>query len=103
MSGNEPPWDDYKAMRSKENIYNNMWYQEKMKGLHIRSCMLWIVAHGPKLCLVVIYIQHWNVVDSLQWNLESTSKLDFEGVNTLMGPNGARFDLIYHYGKVCEG
>ena len=21
MSGNEPPWDDYKAMRSKGNLY----------------------------------------------------------------------------------
>ena len=36
-------------------------------------------------------------------NVESTSKLDYEGVNTLMGPNGPHAELIYHDDIVYEG
>ena len=30
------------------------------------------------------------------WDVESTSKLDYEGANTLMGPNGLYSKFIYH-------
>ena len=59
--------------------------------------MQWIVGcHGPELCLVVMYIWYWSAIDSLQWNVESTSKFDFDGASTPMGPNGPRFEFIYH-------
>ena len=45
-------------------------------------------------CLVIIYIGYWSSVDSLQWDIESTSKLDYEKADTPMGPNGLRFELI---------
>ena len=58
---------------------------------------------GPKLRLIVIYIWYYSVVDSLQWNVESTSNLDYEGVNTSMGPSGPCSKLIQHDGMVYEG
>ena len=36
-------------------------------------------------------------------DVESLSKLDSEGVNTLMGPNGSRFKLIYLISMGYEG
>ena len=54
-------------------------------------------------CLIIIYIGYWSLVDSLQLDVESTSKLDSEGVNTLMGPSGPRFKLIYLISMGCEG
>ena len=64
--------------------------------------MQWIISHGPKFCLVVIYIGYWSVVDSLYWNVESNSKLDSMGVGTLMGPRVPCSKLIYHDGTVYE-
>ena len=65
--------------------------------------MQWIVDHEPKLRLIVIYIGYWSAIDYLQWNVESTLELDFEGANTTMGPNFLRFDLIYHDDTIYEG
>ena len=48
-----------------------------------------------ELYLIVIYIRCWNTIDSLQWIVESTLELDFEGASTLMGPISPRFELIY--------
>ena len=48
-----------------------------------------------KLCHVVICIWYWSAIDSLWWDVESTSELDYEGANTPMGPNGAHFELRY--------
>ena len=53
--------------------------------------------------LVVIYIGYYSVIDSLQWDVGSPLKLDFEEANTLMGPNGHRFGLIYHDDTGYEG
>ena len=38
-----------------------------------------------------------------QWSIESTLELDSKGANTLMGPSGPRFKLIYHDDTVYEG
>ena len=65
--------------------------------------MQWIVGHKPKLCFVVIYIGYQSAVDSLSWNVESTSKLDFERASTPMGPSGPCFELKYHNGTIYEG
>ena len=65
--------------------------------------MQWIVGHGPKLCVIVIYVRYQNTVSSLQWNVESTSKLDFEEANTPMGPNGPHSELIYHDDTIYDG
>ena len=65
--------------------------------------MQWIVDHEPKLHLIVIYIGYWNAIDYLQWNVESTLELDFEGANTTMGPNCLYFELIYHDDTIYEG
>ena len=64
--------------------------------------MQWIVGHKPKLCFIVIYIKYQSAIDFLQWNVKSTSKLNYEGFSTPMGPNGPRFKLIYHDGMVYE-
>ena len=53
-------------------------------------------------CLVVIYIGYWNAIDSLQWDVESISEFDYEEANTLMGPIGPRFELIFLDGMVYE-
>ena len=37
------------------------------------------------------------------WNVESTSKLDYKGASTPMGPNGPYFELIRHDDMVYEG
>ena len=65
--------------------------------------MQWIVVHRPELRLIVIYIRYWSAVDSLQWNVESTLELDYEGASTPMGPNGPYFELIYHNSTIYEG
>ena len=62
-----------------------------------------IVGYGLKLHLVVIYIGYWSAVDSLQWNVESISELDFEEANTPMGPNGPNTKLIYRDDRVYDG
>ena len=45
----------------------------------------------------------WSVVVCLLWNVESTSKLDYEGASTPMVLNGPHFELIYHDDMVYEG
>ena len=54
-------------------------------------------------CLVVIYIECQSAVDSLQWDVESISEFDFEGVSTSVGPNGPHSKLIFIYGMVYKG
>ena len=51
--------------------------------------MQWIVGHEREQCLVLIYIGHYGAIDSLQWNVKLTSKLDSNGVNTHMGLSSA--------------
>ena len=58
--------------------------------------MQWIVSPGLKLHIVVIYIRHWSLVDSFSWNVESTSKLDYEESNTAIDPNWPYSEHIYH-------
>ena len=55
--------------------------------------MQWIVGHEPKLRPIVIYIGYWSAIDSLQWNVESTLKLDYEKVSTPMAPKGLHFEF----------
>ena len=63
-----------------------------------------MVNHRLELHLVVIYKGHWSAIDHpLQWNVESTSELDYEGTNTPMGPSGPHFELIYHDDTIYEG
>ena len=62
-----------------------------------------MVGYKPKLCLIIIYIGYWSVVYSLQWNVESASKLVSKRDNTPMGPNGPCFKLIYHDNTLYEG
>ena len=54
-------------------------------------------------CLIVIYIGYWGSVDSLQWDVESTLELDYEGTSILMGPSGPHFELIYLVSTNYEG
>ena len=61
-----------------------------------------IVGHRPELRLVVNYIEYWSAVDSFQWNIESTLKLNYEEVGTFMSSNGLNFDLIYHDDIIYE-
>ena len=63
--------------------------------------MQWIVGHEPEFRLVLIYIKYWDVVNSLQWDIELISKLDFEGASTLMGPNGP-CSKLYHDGIIYK-
>ena len=65
--------------------------------------MQWIVSHKPEFCLIVIYIGYWSIVDSLQQNVKSTSKLNSEEVSTPMGLNGPSSKLIYHDDTIYEG
>ena len=53
--------------------------------------------------LIVIYIGYQSSIDSLQWDVESTLKLDFEGASIPMGPNGPYFELTYLVGMGYEG
>ena len=62
-----------------------------------------IIGHKLELRLVVIYIGHQSAIDFLQWNVESTSELNFEGANTPMSPSGPHSKLIYHDDTVYEG
>ena len=54
-------------------------------------------------CLVVIYIGYWSSVDSLQWDVESTLKMDSEGASIPMGPNGSHSELIFLVSMGYEG
>ena len=65
--------------------------------------MQWIVGHRPKLRLIVIYIGYWSAIDYLQWNVESTSKLDYKGVNIPMGPTNPHSKLTYYDDTIYEG
>ena len=58
--------------------------------------MQWIVGHRFELCLLVICIGYWSVVGSLQWNVESTSKIDYEEASNSMDPNSLCSKIIYH-------
>ena len=54
-------------------------------------------------CLIVIYIAYWSAIDSLQQDVESISKFDYEKANTPMGPSGPRFELIFLDCMLYEG
>ena len=54
-------------------------------------------------CLIVIYIGYWSAIDSLQQDVESISKFDYEGASTPMGPNDSRSELIFLDDTVYEG
>ena len=60
------------------------------------------VADPSTWCLIVIYVGYWSSVDSQQWDVESTLKMDFERANIPMGPNGPLFELIYLVGMGYE-
>ena len=64
--------------------------------------MRWIVGYRPKLCLFIIYIGYWSAIDFLQWDVESTSKLDCKGDNTPMDASSLHSKLIYHDDMVYE-
>ena len=64
--------------------------------------MQWIISHELEFCLIVIYIGYWSSIDSLQWDVESTSELDYEGVSTPMGSNGPDSELICHDDIIYE-
>ena len=51
----------------------------------------------------VIYIGYRSLVDSLQCNVESTLKLDYEGVSIPISPCGPHYELIYLVGMGNEG
>ena len=53
--------------------------------------------------LIVIYIGYWILVDSLQWDVESTLELDSKRASIPIGPNGPYFELIYLVGTNYEG
>ena len=65
--------------------------------------MQWIMGRGLKLCLIAIYIEYYSEVDSLQWNIESTSELDYERANTPTSPNCPHSELIYNDDIVYRG
>ena len=52
---------------------------------------------------VVIYIGYRSLVDSLQCDVESTLKLDYEGASIPIGPSGPCYELIYLVGIGNEG
>ena len=54
-------------------------------------------------CLIVIYIGYWSSIDSLQWDVESTLELDYEGASIPISPNGPCYKLIYLVGTNYEG
>ena len=62
-----------------------------------------IIGHGLEFHLVVIYIGYLIAVDYLQWNVESTSELDYEVVSNPMGPSGPRSKFIYHDDMIYNG
>ena len=66
--------------------------------------MQWIVGHGPEHLVSCRNIHRvLSVVDSLQWDVESISKFDYEGANTPMGPNGPRSKLIFLDDMIYKG
>ena len=50
--------------------------------------MQWIVGHRPEFHLVVSYKRYWSAVNSQKWDVESTLKLNYEGISIPIGPNG---------------
>ena len=40
---------------------------------------------------------HQSVVDFLKWNVESTSKLDYDGASNPMDPSGSHFELMTRF------
>ena len=76
---------------------------------------LWIPIHEESACseqqvtelstwrLVVIYIRYWSAVESLQQDVESTSKFDFKGASTPMGPSGLHSELIFFDDMIYKG
>ena len=65
--------------------------------------MQWIIGHEAKLCLIIIYIRYQSGINCLEWNVESTSKLDFERASTPMGFNGPHSKHIYHDDPIYKG
>ena len=60
--------------------------------------MQWILGHGLKLYLVIINIRYRSTFDFFFFylcNIESTLKLNYEGTDTHMGPNGPHSKFIY--------
>ena len=75
-----------------------LYYGHQFMGVYLK----WIVGHGQKLYLIAIYIVRRSVVDSVQWNVESTLELDFKEVSTPMSPNSLYSNLIYYDNKIYE-
>ena len=61
------------------------------------------IGHRPELHLNFIYIGYWSAVNYLQWDVEITLELDYEGVNTPMGLSDLLSKLIYNDDMVYEG
>ena len=61
-----------------------------------------IVGRKSERYLVVIYIRYYSIIDFLQWDVESTSKLDCKGDNTPMDASSLHSKLIYHDDMVYE-
>ena len=53
-------------------------------------------------CLVVIYIGYLSAVNSLYWDIKSILEFDYEGANTLIGPNNLHSKLIFLDDTVYE-
>ena len=65
--------------------------------------MQWAIGYELEFFLIVIYIKYWSVVDSLQWDVESTLKLDSKGTSTPIGPNSPLSELINLDGPNYKG
>ena len=65
--------------------------------------MQWIVGHELELFHVVIYIGYQNAIDSLQWNVELISELNYGGASNPVGLSGLHSKLMYHDDIVYEG
>ena len=52
---------------------------------------------------LLIYIEYWCSVDSLQQDVESNLELDYEGASIPIGPSGPCSKLIYLVGMDYEG
>ena len=61
------------------------------------------IGHRPELHLNFIYIRYWSAINYLQWDVEITLELDYEGVNTPMGLSSVLSKLIYNDDMVYEG
>ena len=66
--------------------------------------MQWRTSHGPEHIMSHYYLHKILEFSWFsEWDVESTSELDFEGNSTSMGPSGPRFELIYLIGMSYEG